>query len=225
MDNLEIETFPTGSFGCNCSLIYSPKTRECLIIDPGNDLEFISKKIKEKNLIVKQLLHTHAHFDHIGCSKDLASQTGASIHLHQNDEQLYLALAQQAMLFGLPPLTPGSIDSYLEDGQEFGLDQTAKEVNDPKLRSFLKSFYTPGHTEGSCCFYTEFFEAPLLFAGDTLFRGSIGRTDLPGGDFNKIKKSIKQRLYQLPEETTVITGHGPTTRIYDEKKTNPFVTG
>lgn len=220
-NGLKIETFPVGSFSCNCSLIYSEQTKECVIIDPGDDLQLITQKIQERGLKVTKLLHTHAHFDHIGCSKDLAKSCGATIHLHRDDEKLYQALPAQAMMFGLPPHEPGKIDSYLEDGQEFGLDL----ADDPNINKFLKTIFTPGHTEGSCCFYSELFEQPTLFAGDTLFRSSIGRTDLPGGDFNKIKKSISQRLYQLPDETHVITGHGPSTRIFDERRTNPFVTG
>lgn len=224
MEALKIETFPVGSFSCNCSIIYSDVTKECVIIDPGDDLELITQVIQERSLVVKKLLHTHAHFDHIGCSKDLASTTGAKLFLHRGDDELYRALSAQTMMFGLPPREPGKIDDYLEDGQVFGLEEGADDhIHDTRIKSFLKTIYTPGHTEGSCCFYSELFETPLLFAGDTLFRSSIGRTDLPGGDFEKIKKSISQRLYQLPDETQVITGHGPSTRIFEEKRTNPFV--
>lgn len=218
--HLCVETFPMGSFACNCSLVYSPVTKEALIIDPGNDLQAIEKKISERSLNVKKLLHTHAHFDHIGCSADLAQKLGATLHLHQDDLDLYNHLNEQVKWFGLPPLKPGKVDDFLQDDQEFGLTD---DIQDPKLKNFLKTLFTPGHTEGSCCFFTDIFDHPLLFAGDTLFQNSIGRTDLPGGDFQKIKKSIKDRLFHLPEETIVITGHGPKTRIYEEKRYNPFV--
>lgn len=112
--------------------------------------------------------------------------------------------------------TPKAIDSYLEDNEDFAF-------LDPEIKTFLKTIHTPGHTPGSCCFYTEYFDEPMLFAGDTLFQRSIGRSDLPGGDGRLIIKSIKERLLNLPDETQVIAGHGDETRIYDEKKYNPFL--
>ncbi|MCO4793251.1 MAG: MBL fold metallo-hydrolase [Bacteriovoracaceae bacterium] len=216
--DIKIETFPMGSFACNCSFIYSEKTREAIIIDPGNDGDTLMKEIESRNLIVKKLLHTHAHFDHIGCSKEIKKKTGAEIHLHKKDGMLYTALPAQAMMFGQAPLLAGKVDKWIEDEEEYSLE-------DSGLKNFMKSLHTPGHTEGSCCFYTEIQDEPLLFSGDTLFNQSIGRTDLPGGSFDVIKSSIENRLYTLPDETKVITGHGPTTRIYEEKKTNPFVSG
>ncbi len=205
-----------GSYQCNCSILYSEKTREAIIIDPGNDHDFILKKIKDLNIKVKKLLHTHAHFDHIGRSTEVAIATGATLHLHKGDQFLYDALPQQGMFFRQVVGTPKAIDSYLVDGEEFGFE-------DPEFKNFLKTIHTPGHTPGSCSFYTEYFDTPQLFAGDTLFQQSIGRTDLPGGDSNQIIKSIKSRLLVLPDETNVIAGHGPETNIYDEKKYNPFV--
>lgn len=205
-----------GSYQCNCSILYSDKTREAIIIDPGNDHELILKKINDLNLKVKKLLHTHAHFDHIGRSTEVANATGASLHLHKGDQFLYDALPAQGMFFRQIVGTPKKIDSYLEDGEEFGFD-------DPEFQAFLKTMHTPGHTPGSCSFYTEYFDTPQLFAGDTLFQQSIGRTDLPGGDSGLIIKSIKSRLLTLPDETKVITGHGPSTRIFDEKRHNPFL--
>lgn len=214
--SLKLETFPAGSFACNCSILYDEATKETIIIDPGNDLDLIKSKVKNLGLDVKLMLHTHAHFDHIGCSKCLRDEVGGKILLHQQDELLYKALNEQTKWFGMPPLEVGTIDEYIEDDMEFSLENS-------DLKNFLKTLFTPGHTEGSCCFYTEAFNEPILFSGDTLFQHSIGRTDLPGGDFETIKKSIKNRLYQLPEDTKVITGHGPATTIYNEKKSNPFV--
>lgn len=219
MKNIKIETFPVGSFSCNCSLIYSTETKESIIIDPGDDLQQIDQEITKRGLKVKALLHTHAHFDHIGCSHQLAQKVGAKTYLHKEDEQLYKALPMQAMMFGRPVMEVGQIDEFLDDQMSFSIN----ELEDQELKNFLVTIFTPGHTEGSCCFYTDIFETPILFAGDTLFRQSIGRTDLPGGDFEKIKKSIKQRLFHLPDETHVITGHGPATRIFEEKRSNPFV--
>ncbi len=215
-NDLLIESFPMGSFACNCSLIYNKNTRECIAIDPGNDYSSFMELIRSRDLKVKKLLHTHAHFDHIGQSKEIKDATGAEIYLHKNDDLLYKGLKQQAMFFGETVGEVGIVDQWIEDTQEFSIE-------DDGLKKVFKAFHTPGHTPGSCCFYTEDLELPLLFSGDTLFKGSIGRTDFPGGSYDEIMKSIKQRLLLLPEETNIITGHGPKTSIYDEKKHNPFL--
>ena len=216
MAKLALESFPTGQFACNCTIIHSSETKEAIIIDPGDDEQIILKKVAEQGLKVKLLLHTHAHFDHIGCSKGIKDKLQAPIYLHQGDKELYEGLEIQMQMFGFPAMSPGDVDCWIQDDQEYSL-------NDQEFKNFLKTIYTPGHTEGSCSFYTEYFDSPLLFSGDTLFQSSIGRTDLPGGDFDKIKKSIKDRLYRLPDETRVITGHGPETTIFIEKKQNPFI--
>ncbi|PIP95733.1 MAG: MBL fold metallo-hydrolase [Bdellovibrio sp. CG12_big_fil_rev_8_21_14_0_65_39_13] len=215
-NSLNIETRPMGSYACNTTLIYSTISKEAIIIDPGNDFDSLDAWISPKNLIIKYLLHTHAHFDHIGHSAKAAEKYKAPIYLHHDDDFLYQALAVQGQFFGQKVDAPKPLDGLLKHQQTFSL-------TDPDLKEFLKCFHTPGHTPGSCCFYTEGLETPLLMSGDTLFRGSIGRTDLPGGDSDLILSSIKKELYQLPEETMVITGHGPMTRIFEEKKTNPFV--
>lgn len=215
-NSLNLISFPVGSYQCNCSILYSDKTREAIIIDPGNDHDFIISKIKELNITVKKLIHTHAHFDHIGRSTEVANFTGATLHLHKGDKFLYDMLPQQGMFFRQVVGTPKELDGYLEDGEEFSFD-------DPEIKTFLKTIHTPGHTPGSCSFYTEYFEEPMLFAGDTLFQRSIGRTDLPGGDTQLIIKSIKTRLLSLPPETAVIAGHGGSTTIGDEKQFNPFL--
>tara|TARA_B100000886_G_C20382236_1_gene474426 strand:- start:245 stop:907 length:663 start_codon:yes stop_codon:yes gene_type:complete len=218
MGKLSIYTFPSGSLGCNCSVIYCDSSKEAIIIDPGDDEQLIMNLVEKQGLKVKLLLHTHAHFDHISCSKSVKEKTNSKICLHKGDELLYKNLPAQRSMFGFSPSDPGSVDEWIEDGQEYSLSFENGEFKD-----FLTTIHTPGHTEGSCSFYTEYFEQPILFAGDTLFQSSIGRTDLPGGDFEVIKKSIKERLYRLPDETRVITGHGAETQIYHEKKFNPFV--
>lgn len=161
-------------------------------------------------------MHTHAHFDHIGKSSEISMATGATIHLHKEDQPLYDMLPQQGLFFGQKVGAPKPIDSYLYDGESFSL-------TDPEINTFLTTLHTPGHTPGSCCFYSEYFDTPHLFSGDTLFQQSIGRTDLPGGNGRLIIKSIKEKLLVLPEETFVITGHGPSTSIYQEKRHNPFL--
>lgn len=207
------ETFPVGSYACNCTVIYSKIDKSAIVVDPGNDLVGIKKIINDRNLSVKKLVHTHAHFDHIGKSSELADDTKATLHLHEGDLFLYQALKQQGLFFGENVGAPKNIDSFIQDQEEFKIDDSL----------IFKACHTPGHTPGSCSFYTELFESPLLLAGDTLFRQSVGRTDLPGGDFDTIASSIKTRLYTLPGETLVVTGHGPSTQIAHEKKNNPFV--
>ena len=211
-----IETFPIGSYACNCSLIYSVTSGLAIIIDPGNDFMTLSKIIAQKNLKVVKLLHTHAHFDHIGESSRCKAHTGAELFLHRDDLFLYNSLRQQGLFFGENVASPEyPIDHYLEQDMSFDLGE--------HLKDFLKTFHTPGHTPGSCCFYTDYFDKPILFSGDTLFHQSIGRTDFPGGDADRIVKSIKNHIFTLPDETDVVTGHGQGTQIYFEKKSNPFV--
>lgn len=211
-----VETFPIGTFACNCSLIYHRQSKEAIVVDGGNDYPTLKKKLDERGLKVKKMLHTHAHFDHIGASGICAKATGAKLYLHAEDLFLYQALEQQGEIFRqeVGPSIP--IDEYLQEDMSFGLEGEG-------LAEFMSTIHTPGHTPGSCCFYSEYFEVPLLFAGDTMFQFSIGRTDLPGGDSEAILKSIKTRLLTLPDETEVVTGHGPKTRIQLEKKANPFI--
>jgi hydroxyacylglutathione hydrolase len=220
---LKVETFPIGSYSCNCSLIYSPDTREAIAIDCGNDAEAFLAKVKSLDLTVKVLLHTHAHFDHIGHADTVRKATGAPIALHKGDQFLYDALPQQAAFFRQTVGQPGKIDCYLEDGAQFGIHVLTPDMQSPALVEFLQVIHTPGHTPGSVSFYTEALGEPLLFSGDTLFARSIGRTDLPGGDSGLIIRSIKQRLLVLPDETRCITGHGTATTIYSEKRSNPFL--
>jgi hydroxyacylglutathione hydrolase len=221
-NDLRVETFPIGSFACNCSLIYSTKSKECIIVDPGNDKETLIKVIQEKGLKVTKLIHTHAHFDHIGHSASISKLTSAPLYLHKGDLFLYENLKEQGLFFGAKTDNLNHpIDFYLEDEQNFNLSQESKPTGEHS--DILNTLHTPGHTPGSCCFLSEKFKLPLLFSGDTLFQRSIGRTDLPGGDSELIIKSIKDRLLTLHEETNVIPGHGPLTQIYTEKKSNPFI--
>jgi glyoxylase-like metal-dependent hydrolase (beta-lactamase superfamily II) len=211
--DIVIESFPIGSLACNCSLIYSEKSREALVIDPGDDANAILKIIEKKALKVQKLIHTHAHFDHIGAARLVKEKLNALILLHQDDQTLYDMLPIQGQRFRVPVDIPGKVDLYLEDQMEMGFGAS----------HFLKTLHTPGHTQGSCCFYTEIQGSPLLFSGDTLFQESIGRTDLWGGDSLQILKSIKQKLFLLPLETQVIPGHGEYTTLWHEKKNNSFL--
>jgi hydroxyacylglutathione hydrolase len=201
---------PVGPLQCNCSIIGDEVSREAMVIDPGDDIDDIVAIIDEHKLQVKQIVITHAHIDHVGGAMKLRAKTGAPILLNQNDYALLKMLDVQAGWLGMKP--PGDVEI------EAGL------AHDETLRAGSLSanvLHTPGHTEGSVCLY--FPAEKMLIAGDTLFAHSIGRTDLPGGSFEKIMRSLHDRVLTLPDETTVIPGHGPVTTIGEEREGNPFL--
>jgi hydroxyacylglutathione hydrolase len=214
-DSLHIITVPVGEFSSNCTVIFSDKSKKAIVIDPGFSITPVKQVIEKNNLVVTHILHTHGHFDHITSSSELKILTKAPLYLHKGDEFFYTDLKNQASMFGYSlkvELSP--IDHYLQDNQMIEMD-----VNGPRLTVI----HTPGHSQGCCCFFTDDFGYPMIIAGDTLFKQSVGRTDLPGGDFDQIVASIKNRLFIYPDQTIVITGHGPTTTIGDEKKYNPYL--
>jgi glyoxylase-like metal-dependent hydrolase (beta-lactamase superfamily II) len=209
------EQLVVGPLRCNCHLLADARTREAVVIDPGDDAPEILAVIRRLGLRVVALLHTHAHFDHIGATRELREATGAPVLLHAGDRELYEALPEQVAafggMFGLPlgeAREPAPVDRFVEDGDvvRFGREE-------------LRVLHTPGHTPGSVCYAGE----GRVFTGDTLFRRSIGRTDLPGGDFEREARSILERLYTLDPGTVVYPGHGPETRIGEERAENPFV--
>jgi len=214
-EHLTMLQFPIGSYACNCSILFINSSKEAIIVDPGNDFAALKKIIDQYQLKPKILLHTHAHFDHIGESNLVKNCYHAKMHLHKDDHFLYQLLKEQGRFFGQQVGELSPIDHFIEDGEEYDLSDEFKNV--------IQSLHTPGHTPGSTSFYLNCFDAPMLLSGDTLFYRSIGRTDLPGGDGKQIVKSIRERLFTLPEETLVIPGHGPQTRVYEEKKLNPFL--
>jgi glyoxylase-like metal-dependent hydrolase (beta-lactamase superfamily II) len=206
-----VRTVPVGPLQCNCSIVADPEAGEAVIIDPGDEPEKILRVLAATKCRAVALLHTHGHFDHIGGTAGVRRSTGAAIRIHAADRPLYDALPEQAGLFGLsaePPLPP---DGGFTDGESI-----------PFGRYSLSVIHTPGHTPGSSCFRLE-AESPVLFSGDTLFRRSIGRTDLRGGDTAAILNSIRSKLFTLPPELRVVCGHGPDTTIGAERKSNPFV--
>jgi len=201
---------PVGPLQCNCSIIGDETTHEAMVIDPGDDIDDIVAIIDEYKLQIKQIVITHAHIDHVGGAMKLRAKTGAPILLNQNDYALLKMLDVQAGWLGMKP--PGDVDI------EAGLAHDQK-LNAGKLTANV--LHTPGHTEGSVCLY--FPAEKMLIAGDTLFARSIGRTDLPGGSFEKIMRSLHDRVLTLPDETTVIPGHGRATTIGEEREENPFL--
>jgi glyoxylase-like metal-dependent hydrolase (beta-lactamase superfamily II) len=207
-----LETFPVGPLQCNCTILGDEQAREAIVIDPGDDVSRIHKQLAEQGLSLKQILITHAHIDHVGGALRLKRLTGAPIYLNENDLPLLQMMGAQAAWLGVSTPETAPPDNGLVDGQTVGLQSYSAKV-----------LHTPGHTQGSICLH--FVPLKLLIAGDTLFAGSIGRTDLPGGNYAQIIDSIHSRLLTLPDETSVIPGHGPATSIGEERKKNPFLTG
>ena len=205
------EIFPVGPLACNCSILADETTRKATVVDPGDDLETILAILKKHHLTVEQILITHAHIDHVGGAVQLKRLTGAPIYMNQRDLPLLKMMDVQAGWLGVatPEVAVPDVDAS---------DLLALRIAEEPAQVL----HTPGHTEGSICVH---LPAPkLLLAGDTLFAGSIGRTDLPGGDLKKILRSLKERLLPLADETRVIPGHGEETSIGQERETNPFLT-
>ncbi len=207
-----VETIPVGPLQCNCTILGDLVSRKAIVVDPGGDAEILLERLVELNLHVERIIHTHAHLDHFLASGKMKEATGAKLALHREDLFLWDMLEDQCRMFGIPFEPPPPPDQWLENEEEIDLNDLQG-----------KALHTPGHTPGSMCFLFE--SQKLLIAGDTLFQGSIGRTDLWGGDFKKIEKSIQEKLYTLDEETSVITGHGESTSIGHEMRANSFVRG
>jgi hydroxyacylglutathione hydrolase len=204
------EILPVGPLQCNCSVIGDEISHEAMVIDPGDDVEDVLEIVRRHNLQVKQIVITHAHIDHVGGAMKMRAATGAPILLNQNDLALLKLLDLQATWVGMA--SPGEV----KIDQSIGPSDT---VNAGSLSANV--LHTPGHTEGSVCLY--FAAQKKLIAGDTLFAGSIGRTDLPGGSMQKIMNSLQETVLALPDETVVVPGHGPLTTIGEERESNPFL--
>jgi glyoxylase-like metal-dependent hydrolase (beta-lactamase superfamily II) len=204
------EILAVGPLQCNCSVIGDEATRQAMVIDPGDDIEDVLAIIRKHNLEVKQIVITHAHIDHVGGAMKLRAATSAPILLNQSDYALLKMLDVQAAWIGVAPPGNVEIDHSIANGENV----TAGSITASVMQ-------TPGHTEGSICLY--FPTEKKLIAGDTLFAGSIGRTDLPGGSYPKILRSLHDTVLALPDDTVVIPGHGPVTTIGSERQTNPFL--
>ena len=204
------EILPVGVLQCNCSVLGDEESREGIVVDPGDDISAIVEILKRHALKVKMIVITHAHIDHIGGASKLRALTGAPVYMNAEDSFLADNLAMQAGWLGIQtPENPG-IDTLAKEGDILRAGSIEAAV-----------LHTPGHTPGSISLYLPMEQK--LIAGDTLFRESVGRTDLPGGDSAKIAASIRGKLYPLPDQTVVIAGHGESTTIGHEKKMNPFV--
>jgi hydroxyacylglutathione hydrolase len=204
------EIIPVGPLQCNCSILGDETSHEAIVVDPGDDIPRIMALLAKHNLTVKQILITHAHIDHIAGAHRLKQLTGAPILYNQNDLFQVKMMDIQAAWLGIPTPTVQKPDDSLDDGKLITLTGITGSI-----------LHTPGHTEGSVCLHIP--SQSLLLAGDTLFAGSVGRTDLPGGNMNKLLASIHDRLLTLPDETIIIPGHGPRTTIGSERSENPFL--
>jgi glyoxylase-like metal-dependent hydrolase (beta-lactamase superfamily II) len=208
-----LRSFPVGLLQCNCSVIGDPVTKDAIVVDPGDDVEQVLGVLRELGLTCRTIVNTHTHLDHVGANHELKQRTGARLMLHEADLPLYDHLKTQAQWMGgmLPTPVRAAVDEHIHQGDRVSAGGIVAEV-----------LHTPGHTPGSVCFHVD-GEAPLLFSGDTLFAGSIGRTDLWGGDFDQELDSIRRRLLALDDRTRVIPGHGPETTIGRERRQNPFL--
>jgi len=206
-----IETFPVGLLQCNCTIVGDESTREAMVIDPGDDPDLILSRLNAHGLTLKEIVCTHTHIDHVGAIFDLQQKAGTPASIHEADLFLFQELETQAQWLGMPSPKRGTIDRFLNDGSSV----SCKGVE-------LGVIHTPGHTPGSTCFHLA-NGRNILFAGDTLFRGTIGRTDLWGGSTPDILASIHKRLMTFDDDTLVIAGHGPSTTVGGERRNNPFL--
>lgn len=204
---MKIKNIVVGPLQNNCYIIYDEKNLESMVIDPGDEPDMIMDFIESSKLSVKYIICTHAHFDHIGVVDDIKRETGAKIVIHRDDLEIYLRAQDHAALWGFDIDPLPKPDMFVSEGDELSIGQLKFEV-----------FHTPGHSPGGICLYGE----GIIITGDTVFAGSVGRTDLPGGNIQELKKSFK-RIIELPAETQILPGHGDLSTIMEEKEVNFFV--
>jgi hydroxyacylglutathione hydrolase len=228
------EVIPVGILQCNCSILGDPATHEAVVVDPGDDVDQILKILAKHKLKVLAIVSTHTHIDHVGGLAQLHKATGAPVFMHEKDLVMYQRIDQQAKWLRVPTPEVTTVEEFLREGDSVRWGGFEARV-----------IHTPGHTQGSLCLYlpsaktaapkhmtrgamaddasTIELTEPRLIAGDTLFAGSIGRTDLWGGSFPEIMKSLQTKILALPDETYVLPGHGPATTIGRERESNPYL--
>ena len=210
---LRYETIPVTPFQQNCSLVWCDETLEAAVIDPGGDLARVRDAVRRHGVTLRQILLTHAHIDHAGATAALARESGLPIVGPHPADQFWIdALAQQGRMFGLPAAEPFAPTRWLHDGDHVEVGRCRLDVR-----------HCPGHTPGHVVFHDA--QSQRAFVGDVIFAGSIGRSDLPGGDYETLVQSITQRLWPMGDETVFIPGHGPESSFGRERRSNPFVGG
>ena len=211
-----LENLVVGPLECNCIIFGCNKTKEAVVIDPGNEATRILNCLNQNGLHLKHILQTHAHIDHIGGAKELQEATQTEVLLHQSDLLVLASLQMQAFMFVLETKPPPKINRFIKEDDKITVGTYEMRV-----------IHSPGHSPGSVCFYIlcsmNNDEKHILFSGDTLFYRSIGRYDLPGGSYEQLMASIRDKLFVLPDDTIVYPGHGPMTTIGEEKQDNPFL--
>jgi hydroxyacylglutathione hydrolase len=207
-----VETFPVGMLACNCTIIGDPATGEAIVIDGGDEVPEIARRLEAHGLRPRYLVHSHAHIDHIGALGPLRERVGGAGLLHAGDLPLYASLAEQARWLGMPAAQVVALDGELADGDVLRAGNLA-----------LRCIHTPGHTPGSTSFALEGADGTILFTGDTLFRGAVGRWDLGGTSLADIVRSIRTGLLDHDDGSVVVPGHGPATTIGEERRTNPYL--
>jgi glyoxylase-like metal-dependent hydrolase (beta-lactamase superfamily II) len=211
-DSVTIEHVAVGPLACNCTIVADTAAGEAIVVDGGDEAEAIVARLDALGVRATYLVHTHAHFDHIGALAELRERTGARGLLHPADRPLYALLAEQARFFGVPAPKVAELDGDLRDGDRLRAGAAALEV-----------LHTPGHTPGSVSFALTGGAGTVLLSGDTLFRGSVGRVDVGGTTLEELVGSIRAKLFAFPDETPVVPGHGPATTVGLERATNPFL--
>ena len=203
-----LKTLAVGPIQANCFIIGCEAPRAGAVIDPGEDADRILAEVAKADLHIDHIINTHGHFDHVGGNRRLKEVTGAELMIHAEDASMLAQLDRMAGAFGLSAENSPQPDRLLSDGDRIAVGELRLEV-----------LHTPGHSPGGISLHVD----GCVFVGDTLFQGSIGRTDFPGGDFDTLLASIRTKLFALDDATTVYTGHGPETTIGREKRANPFV--
>ncbi|MBS1126485.1 MAG: metallo-beta-lactamase family protein [Nitrospirae bacterium] len=204
---MKIENIVVGQLQVNCFISYDEDSLEAMVVDPGDEPDKIIKFIEDRKLTVSRIVCTHAHFDHIGAVRRLKEKTGAPVMIHKGDADIYMGADKQGTLWGFHIEQPPEPDIFVNDGDEIAVG-----------RSRFKVLHTPGHSPGGICLYGE----GVIFTGDTIFAGSVGRTDFPGGSVTDLKRSFSE-IISMPPETRILPGHGPLTTVKREKKYNFFV--
>lgn len=204
---MKIENIVVGALQVNCFIAYDEESREAIVVDPGDEAEKIIRLIEDRKLAVLRIVCTHAHFDHIGAVRKLKEKTGAPVIIHKGDLDIYMRANKQGALWGFQIAQPPEPDMYVHDGDEIAVGRFCFQV-----------LHTSGHSPGGICLYGE----GVIFTGDTIFAGSVGRTDFPGGSMAELRKSFS-RIIALPNETRIFPGHGPLTTVKNEREDNFFV--